>query len=101
MRIASTMAAMAFAIVLYPAQAQTPSDLCSAPAAARSAYIGHMIIQQLDRGQGPAAHPLWMREIMLDAEQQAERLADYCDASPETKITTALERLYTPAAAAK
>ena len=89
----------ASALMLTTALARAASDDCGASAQERDAFVTKAMIAQLDTGEGPARHPIWMRADMLEPETQAQRLARYCDANREAKLRAALESLQSPESA--
>ena len=101
MRLAITIASLSCCLSIGATSALAAPDDCQASIAERNAFVGRIILQQLDRGEGVANHPSWLREIMIEPDRHNQRLADYCDATPDAKMETALERLYAPEAASK
>ena len=88
------------ATIAMTAAAHAAPDDCVATPPERAAFISAQMLEQLDRGAGPAAHPAWMRQYLRDADAEGARLTRYCDANPDAKLAVALERLAEPVAAA-
>ena len=82
--------------LLTIAPAMSAPDDCGASVQEREAFVTGAMIAQLDAGEGPSRHPIWMRAFLREPESEAERLARYCDANREAKLRAALESLQSP-----
>lgn len=103
LRIATPLAllaafSMVATVTMTPAALAAPDDCVAAPPE-RAAFIAAKMLEQLDRGAGPAGHPAWMRQYLLDADAGDARLTRYCNANPDAKLADALNRLAEPDAA--
>ena len=101
MHAAGKVTGLACMMTIIGGAALAGPDDCTATTTERSAFIGSLIVQQLDRGGGVANYPAWMRDIIGDPDMQGERLERACGAAPEMSLATAIERLHAPDAASK
>lgn len=87
-------------IIMLNAASAAPDD-CTATQVERADHLGRMMIGELDRGGGPLRHPAWLYAILADPDAHDEQIAQFCAASPDFTLSTAVERIYAPQPARK